>query len=139
VSACGVRGRELRNYTNVARARIRGVAVAGTAPLPGDLHLEANYSWLDPEDRQTRQQLNERPRRHAAASLVWARGPLQATVRGESIGPQKQASEASQVTLPDYPLVSLDTRCAITPRLSMVVGMDTLADKRLDETGALYA
>jgi len=139
VSACGVRGRELRNYTNVARARIRGVEVAGTAPLPGDLHLEANYSWLDPEDRETRQQLNERPRRNAAASLVWERGPLQATVRGEYIGPQKQASETSQVTLPDYTLVSLDTRWAITPKLSMVVGIDNLADKRLDETGALYA
>mgnify|MGYP004723434791 FL=1 len=43
------------------------------------------------------------------------------------------------MTLPDYALVSLDIRWAITPKLSMVVGIDNIADKRLDETGALYA
>lgn len=139
VRSCGVRGRELRNYTNVAEARIRGVELSGTVPLTEALRLEANYSWLDTEDKQTGQQLNERPTRSGAASLVWEHGALQATLRGEYIGPQKQASGTAQVTLPDYGLVSLDTRWAITPKLSMVVGVDNIADKRLDETGALYA
>jgi len=139
VRSCGVRGRELRNYTNVAEARIRGVELSGTVPLTEALRLEANYSWLDTEDKQTGQQLNERPTRSGAANLVWEHGALQATLRGEYIGPQKQASGTTQVTLPDYGLVSLDTRWAITPKLSMVVGIDNIADKRLDETGALYA
>lgn len=139
VRSCGVRGRELRNYTNVAEARIRGVELSGTVPLTEALRLEANYSWLDTEDKQTGQQLNERPTRSGAASLVWEHGALQATLRGEYIGPQKQASGTAQVTLPDYGLVSLDTRWAITPKLSLVVGVDNIADKRLDETGALYA
>lgn len=139
VRACGVRGGELRHYTNVAEARIRGLELAGTVPLADGLRLEANYSWLDPQDRETGQQLLERPRRSGAASLIWEQGALQASLRGEYIGTQKQASDTSQVTLPDYTLVSLDTRWAITPRLSMVVGIDNIADKRLDETGALYA
>ncbi|WP_325167146.1 TonB-dependent receptor [Stenotrophomonas sp. S41] len=139
VRACGVRGRELRNYTNVAEARIRGVELSGTVPLTEGLRLEANYSWLDTEDKQTGQALNERPSRSGAANLVWERGPLQATFRGEYVGTQKQASGTAQVTLPDYALFSLDTRWAITPKLSMVVGVDNIADKRLDETGALYA
>lgn len=139
VRSCGVRGRELRNYTNVAEARIRGVELSGTVPLTEALRLEANYSWLDTEDKQTGQQLNERPTRSGAVSLVWEHSALQATLRGEYIGPQKQASGTAQVTLPDYGLVSLDTRWAITPKLSLVVGVDNIADKRLDETGALYA
>lgn len=139
VRACGVRGRELRNYTNVSEARIRGVELAGTVPLADGLRLEGNYSWLDTEDRQTGQQLNERPRRSGAATLVWERGALQASLRGEYVGPQMQALDATQVDLPDYTLVSLDTRWSITPRLSMVLGVDNLADKRLDESGALYA
>ena len=139
VRSCGIRGRELRNYTNVAEARIRGIELAGTIPLAEQLRLEANYSWLDTEDRETGQKLNERPERSGAASLVWEHGPLQTTLRGEYVGPQKQASGATQVTLPDYTLVSLDTRWAITPKLSLVLGVDNIADKRLDETGALYA
>lgn len=139
VRSCGVRGRELRNYTNVAEARIRGVDLSGTIPLTGALRVEANYSWLDTEDKQTGQQLNERPTRSGAANIVWEHGALQATLRGEYIGAQKQASGTAQVTLPDYALVSLDTRWAITPKLSLVVGIDNIADKRLDETGALYA
>lgn len=139
VRACGVRGRELRNYTNVAEARIRGIELAGTIPLVDGLRLDANYSWIDTEDKETGLELNERPERSGAASLVWEHGVLQATLRGEYIGPQKQASGTTQVTLPDYALVSLDTRWSITPRLSMVVGIDNIADKRLDETGALYA
>ena len=139
VRACGVRGRELRNYTNVAEATIRGVELSGIVPLAEGLRLEANYSWLDTEDKQTGQALNERPTRSGAANLVWERGPLQATFRGEYVGTQKQASGTTQVTLPDYALFSLDTRWAITPKLSMVVGVDNIADRRLDETGALYA
>ncbi|WP_102944333.1 TonB-dependent receptor [Stenotrophomonas sp. VV52] len=139
VRSCGVRGRELRNYTNVAEARIRGMELSGTIPLAEGLRIDANYSWLDTEDKETGQTLNERPERSGAANLVWEHGPLQATLRVEYIGPQKQASGTAQVTLPDYALVSLDTRWAITPTLSLVVGIDNIADKRLDETGALYA
>ncbi|MCC7635378.1 TonB-dependent receptor domain-containing protein [Stenotrophomonas rhizophila] len=139
VRACGLRGRELRNYTNVAQARIGGVELAAAVLLADGLRLEANYSWLDTEDKETGQQLNERPTRSGAANLVWERGAVQATLRGEYVGPQKQASGTAQVTLPDYALFSLDTRWSITPKLSLVAGIDNIADKRLDETGALYA
>jgi len=139
VQSCGMRGRELRNYTNVAEARIRGAELSGTVPLGAGWRIEANYSWLDTQDRETGQQLNERPRRSGAADLVWERGALRASLRGEYVGPQKQASGTAQVTLPDYTLISLDTRWSITPTLSLVAGIDNIADKRLDETGALYA
>lgn len=139
VRSCGIRGRELRNYTNVAEARIRGVEVSGIIPLTDGLRVEANYSWLDTEDKETGHELNERPQRSGAANLVWEYASLRATLRGEYVGPQKQASGTTQVTLPDYALVSLDTRWSITPKLSLMVGIDNIADKRLDETGALYA
>ncbi len=136
VRDCG--GRELRNYTNIARARIRGVELAGTLPLGNGLLLEANFSWLDAEDQQKHQPLTERPRRSAGANLSWEHGPLQAALRGEYIGPQKQSAGTGQVTLPQYTLLSLDTRWAISSRLNLVLGVDNLANKRLDEGSALY-
>ncbi|PTS72467.1 TonB-dependent receptor [Stenotrophomonas sp. HMWF022] len=138
VRACGVRGRELRNYTNVARARIRGIELAATAPISEHLTAEANWSWLDPRDRQTDRWLLERPRRSGAAALNWQRGPLQAAVRGEYIGPQQQAAGTAQITLPGYWLWSLDARWRVTGTVSVLAGVDNLANKRLDETGALY-
>ena len=42
------------------------------------------------------------------------------------------------MTLPDYWLWSLDARWRVTAAVSVVAGIDNLADKRLDETGALY-
>ena len=138
MAACGIRGREVRNYTNVARARIRGAELSGTLPLPGGLRLEANYSWLQPRDLQTGRPLNERPRRSGAANLLWRRGGFESSLRGEYVGPQYQLSGTTQVTLPDYWLWSLDTRYRITPTVALVAGVDNLADKRLDQSSALY-
>ncbi len=138
VRACGVRGREVRHYTNVAQARIRGIELAGVVPLNTDLRLEGNYSWLDPKDRRTGLDLVERPRRSGAASVIWETGTLQSALRAEYVGPQQQLAGAARITLPDYTMLSLDTRWSITPTLHLVVGVDNLTDKRLDETGVLY-
>ncbi|MNT39233.1 catecholate siderophore receptor CirA [compost metagenome] len=59
-------------------------------------------------------------------------------MRGEYIGPQQQAAGTAQTTLRGYWLWSLDARWRITDTVSVLAGVDNLANKRLDETGALY-
>ncbi len=44
----------------------------------------------------------------------------------------------ARVQLPGYWRWSLDARYRLTPRVSLVAGVDNLADRRLDETSALY-
>ena len=135
VSSCGIRGREVRNYANVARARIQGAELVGHWELPANLSLDANYSWTHARDLSADAPLAERPRRNGAAQLHWHGRRLQTSLRGEYIGPQYASTLAS---LPDYWLWSLDARYAITDSLSVVGGIDNLADKRPDERSALY-
>lgn len=138
VAACGVRGREVRNYTNVARARIRGVELEASLPLAAGFAFDANHSWLNTLDRQTGLALNERPRQSGTATLRWENTALTAALRGEYVGSQYQGTGMARVQLPGYWRWSLDARYRLTPRVSLVAGVDNLADRRLDETSALY-
>ncbi|MFT3762280.1 MAG: TonB-dependent receptor [Pseudoxanthomonas sp.] len=138
VASCGIRGREVRNYTNVAEARIRGLELSGSLQLPAGFALDGNYTRLQTRDLETGLALNERPRHSGAANLRWSGERLQASLRGEYVGSQSQLSGTAQVSLPAYSLLSLDARYRITPKIAVTAGVDNLADKRLDETSALY-
>ncbi len=135
VASCGIRGREVRNYTNVARARVQGAELVGRWQLPADFSLDANFSWTRARDLSADAPLTERPRRNGAAQLHWHGQRLQASLRSEYVGPQYSST---LVSLPGYWLWALDARYAVTTRVSLVGGIDNLADKRLDETSALY-
>ena len=139
VSRCGVRGAEVRNYINVAQARIRGVELSTKAELGSGFALEANYAWLDAEDRGTGLPLVERSRHNAAARLGWSGERLRAGLRGEYHGTQWQASGTAQVKLPAYTLWSLDVGYRISERLRLRANIENLADERPTESTALYA
>lgn len=135
VRDCGLRGRELRHYTNVARARIEGAELVGHWELPAALSLDANYSWTHARDLSADAPLTERPRRNGTVRLHWHGERLQASLRGEYVGPQHGSTLAM---LPSYTLWALDARYAISAHISLVGGIDNLADKRPDESSALY-
>ena len=139
VSACGVRGREVRNYVNVAEARLRGVELNGQLDLSPQLQVDANYTWLQARDRTTGLPLNERPQHSGAATLAWMPTPaLRAALRSEYVGTQWQLSGTQRVRLPAYMLWSLDVGYRISERLSVRASIENLADERLDERSALY-
>lgn len=56
---------------NVGRARTRGAEVVARAPLGPRAEVNAAYTWLDAEDRQTGEDLLRRPRHRASASIAW--------------------------------------------------------------------
>jgi outer membrane receptor for ferrienterochelin and colicins len=60
---CGIRGREIRLYQNISEARITGLELAGEAPLPANIILRADYTYLDSENKETRRDVLCAPRR----------------------------------------------------------------------------
>lgn len=139
VASCGIRGREVRNYVNVAEARIRGAELVGKLELPAGFAVDANYTWLQARDLGTDLPLSERPRHSGAAALAWSHADFRAGLRGEYTGTQWQTSGAAQVKLPAYTLWSLDLGYRISERVSLRGGIENLADERLNESSALYA
>lgn len=139
VSSCGIRGREVRNYINVAEARIRGAELAGKVELPAGFAFDANYTWLQPRDLTTGLPLTERPRHSGAATLAWTHADFRTGLRGEYKGTQWQTSGAAQVKLPAYTIWSLDVAYRITDRVSVRGSIENLTDERLNESSALYA
>ncbi len=139
LSDCGIRGRELRSYMNVAKARIRGVELAGDVALPGGFSLDANYNWLQPRDRETGLPLVERPRHGAMAQIAWEGAAWRSALRAEYKGAQWQSGTSALVELPGYTLWSLDLGYRITDRIRLRGGVENLTDERLAETSALYS
>jgi outer membrane receptor for ferrienterochelin and colicins len=139
VANCGIRGAEVRNYINVAEARIQGLELAAKTELPAGFALDANYSWLDPEDRSTGLPLVERSRHNATARFGWEGTKLRAGLRGEYHGTQWQASGTARVKLPAYTLWSLDVGYRVTDRVRLRAGIENLADERPTENSVLYA
>lgn len=131
---CGIRGREIRLYQNIAEARIRGVEIGGEAVLPADFSLRADYTWLDSEDRTTGLELSERPEHSGHATLRWEPGErVWAQVRAEYVGDQLMLANSVQQPVSDYTLVSLEGGYRLTPRLALRAGVQNLGDERLGD------
>ncbi len=137
---CGIRGREVRLYENVARARIRGIELAGEAPLPGDLNLTADYTYLDSENRDTGAPLSERPEHSGHATLRWQPDETRfLQLRGEYVGEQLMLSSSVQYPVPDYTLLSLEGGYRLQPDLWFRAGVQNLGDVQLAEESAYYS
>ncbi len=137
---CGVRGREIRLYQNIAEARIRGVELAGAAPLPGGFSLRADYTYLDSENRETGSPLSERPEHSGHATLRWQPEETRfVQLRGEYVGEQWMVSNSVQQPVPDYALVSLEGGYQLQPNLWVRAGVQNLTDVRLAEESAFFS
>jgi len=142
VADCNRRGpSQRREYTNINRARLRGVELAGETVLPLHFSLQGNYTWLAAEDRQNGQRLTERPRHRGATTLAWQ--PVQAfraALRSEYNGSQEVNSTAlrRRVTLPAYWLHSLDANYKLSENLNLRASVENLANKTLYDDSTLY-
>src|SRR5262249_33909458 len=56
---------------NVGRARTRGVEVGWRQPVTASVFVDANYTYLDAEDRTTGEPLLRRPRHRASLGVDW--------------------------------------------------------------------
>ena len=133
-----VEGLPIYSYRNVNKARIRGVELGGGVELPGDLRLDANYTYLDPVDRTTGLRLLERSRHAFNATLGWS--PLEGlttSLRLQYLGPQDYTVTAAggiqrRRERPGYMLVSAYGDYAVNERVSLQFGVENITDVRVD-------
>lgn len=138
VSSCGVRGREIRRYRNVAEARIRGVELSGDIDLPKGFDLGANYTRLDTEDLATGLELAERPEQSANAKLGWTAGDFRAQARVDYVGEQVVVASGRRYPLPDYTLVAVDVSQRLTPNLTLRGGVENLTNEQLVDLNSRF-
>lgn len=130
VSNCGLRGREVRNYDNVDKARIRGVELGGGLDLPANLRWELNYTYLDAIDRSADRRLGDRTRHLANTRLQWTpTAGFTGQLRGEYVGSQLTYSSNTAYAVPAYSLWHLELTQRITDSLSIRGGIENLTDK----------
>jgi len=130
VSSCGIRGREVRNYDNVDKARIRGLELGGGLDLPASLRWDLNYTYLDAIDRSADQRLGNRARHLANTRLQWTpTAAFTGQVRGEYVGSQLTYSSNTAYAMPAYTLWHLELTQRITDSLSIRGGIENLTDE----------
>ena len=134
VANCGLRGRELRDYDNVDKARLRGLELGGGVDLPAQLHLALNYTHLDAIDLTTDKRLADRSRHLANSTLKWQpTEAFQAQLRAEYVGSQRVYVSNVAHDVPAYSLWHLELSQHISPQLSVRGGVENLGDERLAE------
>ncbi|MHB0764502.1 TonB-dependent receptor domain-containing protein [Stutzerimonas sp. NM35] len=130
VSDCGQRGREVRNYDNVDKARIRGLELGGGVDLPANLRWDLNYTYLDAIDRSADRRLGDRARHLANTRLQWSpSAAFSAQLRGEYVGSQLTYSSNTAYGVPAYSLWHLELTQRITDDISLRGGIENLTDE----------
>lgn len=121
-----------RTYSNVDKARIRGVELSTGLDLPADLHWEFNYSYLDALNRTEGQRLGDSSRHSGNNALLWQpKVGFQARLRHEYIGSQTRYSNGAALDLPAYSLWHLELSQSLGNNLRLRAGVENLGDKRM--------
>lgn len=125
----------IRTYENVEKARIRGIELGGGVELPWDMRFDTNYTFLDPVDKATGEQLANRSRHAANATLEWS--PLEdltTSLRVNYVGSQKTTSGTGRQDA--YTTVSAYGSYAFNETATLQFGVENITDVRLaDENG----
>lgn len=126
------------SYENVDKARIRGVELGGGVALPWDLQLDVNYTFLDPVDRSTGEQLPDRARHLANASLSGSPlDNLTTLLRVNYVGAQKTTSGSGRQ--PAYTLLSAYATYDLTQGVALQLGIENITNVRLADESADYS
>ncbi len=122
-------GLPVYTYTNVAKAKIKGIELGGRMALTQSLSLNGDYTYTDARDETTGDILTDRPRQNVSAKLNWqASQKLNTFVRASYIGDQKLSDE---VDLDGYSLVDLGVNYQMTASLRLRAGVTNVTDESL--------
>lgn len=133
-------------WDNVPRAVIEGLEGSLELPLGDSLRWNTNVTWmLESENRTTGDALSTIPEYTVNTAFDWQASErlallARATFYGEQV-PQRLDYQGRPVTgsaadrMPPYALVGLSGRYRITDRVSVVLGVDNLLDKRIFRRG----
>ncbi|WP_339650111.1 TonB-dependent receptor domain-containing protein [Halopseudomonas pelagia] len=132
---CFVPGRVCLEYDNIAEARLQGLELSGGVALLEPLRLDANYTYLDAQNRVTDERLSDRSRHRANATLNWAlSSQLASRLQAEYHGSQYRS--ATESDRPGYTLLSWYVDYDLSRNLSLHAGIENFTDKRLGNDDA---
>lgn len=125
-------GRPFGTYDNVARARAKGLEFGLTVKPVEALTVQANYSWIDAENRANGLKLSRRPSQSVNASVDyrWAFGletGATVTVVGDSFD---NASNTRR--LDGYALVDLRASYPLTEKIALYGRVENLFDEEYE-------
>lgn len=126
-------------YDNIAEAQLRGLEITGKWQLNAAFSLSANYQYLEAKDADG-ERLEARPRHTLNTSLNWQRAGWQARVSHQYLAAQTlvPAGARNMEDLPDYGVWQVHLRNAITPNISVTVGIENLTDVSLAQKSANF-
>lgn len=125
---------------NVGRARTRGVEVSWREDVAPTLFVDAGYTYLDAEDRDTGFALIRRPRHRAFVGGSWTAAGLTVSPRATFVGrrPDNDALTGARKESPSYVRLDLFVRYEGAP-VSPYVRLQNLADCRYEEVNGYPA
>ncbi|MBN7796956.1 TonB-dependent receptor domain-containing protein [Parahaliea mediterranea] len=134
---CGQRGIERRAYQNLAESNILGAEISLQGDLVESLSFAVNYTYLDTEDEETGEDLQDRPEYMTRLNLNWR--PLANTqVRWRSELNGKQYAGGGEY-MPSYDLHHLDVAVDVGRYLTLYLGVENIFDERLADESDLYS
>ncbi|MGO1888625.1 MAG: TonB-dependent receptor domain-containing protein [Halomonas sp.] len=127
---CNEPGRVCLEYENVARARLQGVELTTGVDITTQWRAEANYTYLDAQDRTIDERLPDRSRHRANASLIWSPTHSFTTrMQTEYIGSQYRS--AGEDERPGYTLWNWYADYGVSANVSLQAGVENIGDERL--------
>ncbi|HSI51409.1 MAG TPA: TonB-dependent receptor [Ideonella sp.] len=116
---------------NIAKTRIRGLALSAGGQLMRDLRAKLNFTWQDPLNEETDDQLRRRARVFGGLHLTQQLGTAQVGTDLTWVGKRYDAdTESAAARMGAYGLVDLFAGWAVTPQWRIEGRVNNLADKR---------
>ncbi|MFN3629387.1 MAG: TonB-dependent receptor plug domain-containing protein [Casimicrobiaceae bacterium] len=120
-------------YSNVARARLKGVEFTARARPIGGLETFLGYDYLDARDAATGARLTGRTRANLRAGVRYTSGPWQVDLRHRHWFGYYAADPNNRLAPPfsaDHALTDLRLSWHVAPGRQLALGVDNLADRR---------
>jgi vitamin B12 transporter len=117
---------------NVGKAVIKGVEANLTLKLTQNLSLKANYTYLDPEDRDKEKYLIYKPSHKAGATLEYLWGNLSVIADYVYTG-ERFADPSNTQKLKSYSLVNLSANYSFNPKIKLYLRVENLFNANYEE------
>lgn len=129
----GPNGQPIYTYWNINKAMTQGIELSGHINLTESLELNAAYTYLDTENKETGETLENRPEHKANARLTWyATDWLDTFARVNYIG-DTTLSVSDDITRPAVTTVDLGMNYHFQQDWRLRAGVRNLTDEQYDD------
>lgn len=128
-----INGQDIYTYQNIDEALIQGFEFSGEYDVTSSVNLRANYTFIDTEDKTTKESLENRPEHAAMARLGWMpTHKLDTFVRVNYVG-ETLISNSESINRPSYVTTDLGINYAMNEQFRLRAGVRNLTDEQFDD------